>query len=85
MEWLARRSPWHQKRFLNFIILNYNILHNIKSRPAHLGPTLAACFSRFVTYPFATMPTALMIPLLTAAGAASFWLFYRTIGFFDRI
>jgi hypothetical protein len=31
------------------------------------------------------MPTALMIPLLTAAGAASFWLFYRSIDFFNRI
>jgi len=31
------------------------------------------------------MSAALMIPLLTAAGAASFWLFYRAIGFFDRI
>ena len=85
MEWLARRPPWHQKRFSNFIILNYSLIRNAKSRPTHLGPTLAACFPRFIIYPSATMPTALMIPLLTAAGAASFWLFYRAIGFFDRI
>ena len=31
------------------------------------------------------MAPALMIPLLTAAGVAAFWLFYRAIDFFDRI
>ena len=31
------------------------------------------------------MPTALMIPLLTATGVAAFWLFYRSVDFFDRI
>ena len=31
------------------------------------------------------MSAALLLPLLTAAGAASFWLFYRAIDFFDRI
>ena len=31
------------------------------------------------------MPSALMIPLLTAAGLAGFWLFYRSVDFFDRI
>ena len=31
------------------------------------------------------MSAALMIPLLTAAGLAGFWLFYRSVDFFDRI
>jgi len=31
------------------------------------------------------MTAALMIPLLTAAGLAGFWLFYRAVDFFDRI
>jgi len=26
-----------------------------------------------------------MIPLLTAAGLAGFWLFYRSVDYFDRI
>jgi len=26
-----------------------------------------------------------MIPLLTAVGLAGFWLFYRSVDFFDRI
>ncbi len=31
------------------------------------------------------MTPALMIPLLTAVGLAGFWLFYRSVDFFDRI
>lgn len=31
------------------------------------------------------MAPALMIPLLTAAGLAGFWLFYKSIDFFDNI
>ena len=31
------------------------------------------------------MSTALLIPLLTTAGVASFWLFYRAADFFNRI
>jgi hypothetical protein len=33
----------------------------------------------------ALMSAALMIPLLTAAGLAGFWLFYKSIDFFDNI
>jgi hypothetical protein len=31
------------------------------------------------------MSAALMIPLLTGAGLAGFWLFYKSIDFFDNI
>lgn len=31
------------------------------------------------------MAPALMIPLLTAAGCAGFWLFYKSVEFFDHI
>jgi hypothetical protein len=31
------------------------------------------------------MSPPLMISLLTAAGLAGFWLFYRSVNFFDRI
>lgn len=31
------------------------------------------------------MTPALMIPLLTVVGLAGFWLFYRSVDFFDRI
>jgi len=31
------------------------------------------------------MMPILMIPLLTAAGLAGFWLFYRSVDFFDHI
>jgi hypothetical protein len=31
------------------------------------------------------MAAALMIPLLTTAGVACFWLFYRSVDFFDNI
>jgi hypothetical protein len=31
------------------------------------------------------MPTPLMIPLLTAAGLAGFWLFYKSVDFFNEI
>ena len=31
------------------------------------------------------MSTTLMMPLLTAAGLAGFWLFYKSIDFFDNI
>jgi hypothetical protein len=31
------------------------------------------------------MSPALMIPLLTAAGLASFWLFFKSVDFFDNI
>jgi len=31
------------------------------------------------------MMPILMIPLLTAAGLAGFWLFYRSVDFFNRI
>lgn len=31
------------------------------------------------------MPSVLMIPLLTAAGLAGFWLFYKSVDFFDHI
>ena len=31
------------------------------------------------------MTPALMIPLLTAAGLAGFWLFYKSVDFFDHI
>ena len=31
------------------------------------------------------MAPVLMIPLLTATGLASFWLFYKSIDFFDKI
>jgi hypothetical protein len=31
------------------------------------------------------MSAALLIPLLTATGVAGFWLFYRSVDFFDRI
>jgi hypothetical protein len=31
------------------------------------------------------MTPALMIPLLTAAGLAGFWLFYKSVDFFDNI
>ena len=31
------------------------------------------------------MSAALMIPLLTASGLAGFWLFYKSIDFFDNI
>jgi hypothetical protein len=33
----------------------------------------------------ALMPPALMIPLLTLAGLAGFWLFYKSVDFFDHI
>ena len=33
----------------------------------------------------AAMPSLLMIPLLTAAGLAGFWLFYKSVDFFDHI
>ena len=36
-------------------------------------------------FPLVCMAPALMIPLLTAAGLAGFWLFYRSVDFFDRI
>lgn len=31
------------------------------------------------------MSAAIMIPLLTASGLAGFWLFYKSIHFFDNI
>lgn len=31
------------------------------------------------------MAPALMISLLTAAGLAGFWLFYKSVDFFERI
>ena len=31
------------------------------------------------------MSPVLMIPLLTAAGLAGFWLFYKSVDFFDHI
>ena len=31
------------------------------------------------------MTSAMMIPLLTAAGLAGFWLFYKSVNFFDHI
>jgi len=31
------------------------------------------------------MNPLLMIPLLTAAGLAGFWLFYKSVDFFDKI
>ena len=31
------------------------------------------------------MTPILMIPLLTAAGLAGFWLFYKSVDFFDHI
>ena len=31
------------------------------------------------------MPAAALITLLTAAGASFFWLFYKSIGFFENI
>ena len=31
------------------------------------------------------MMPILMIPLLTAAGLTGFWLFYRSVDFFDHI
>lgn len=31
------------------------------------------------------MAPALMIPLLTAAGLAGFWLFYKSVEYFDHI
>ena len=31
------------------------------------------------------MPTALLIPLLTATGLAGFWIFYKAVEIFDNI
>ncbi|PJJ60442.1 hypothetical protein CLV45_1869 [Hymenobacter chitinivorans DSM 11115] len=31
------------------------------------------------------MPAALLIPVLTAAGLAGFWLFYKSVDFFDHL
>ena len=31
------------------------------------------------------MSAALLIPLLTATGLAGFWLFYKSVDFFDHI
>ncbi|MGY3089851.1 hypothetical protein ACVWYF_002899 [Hymenobacter sp. UYAg731] len=31
------------------------------------------------------MNPLLMVPLLSALGLAAFWLFYRSVDFFDRI
>ncbi len=41
-------------------------------------------FSPFF-FPISLMTPALMIPLLTAAGLAGFWLFYKSVDFFDNI
>ena len=55
-------------------------------------PTGAApcpCRTAFTLNPIPStpilMPVALMIPLLTVVGLAGFWLFYRSVDFFDRI
>ena len=45
---------------------------------------LSALHSSNLLFCPAMSPT-LMIPLLTAAGLAGFWLFYKSVDFFDKI
>ena len=53
------------------------------------GATRArACYSWDAPQVLHLLPafmTALMIPLLTGAGLAGFWLFYKSVDFFDHI
>jgi hypothetical protein len=45
----------------------------------------AADGSAIFSSSFFLMPTILITPLLTAAGLAGFWLFRRSVDFFDHI
>jgi len=85
MEWSARHPPRLENQFYNFIILVFRALYHIRQQLPALRPHVGSLLFRLATYPFMLMSAALLTPLLLAAGAASFWLFYRAIGFFDRI
>jgi len=49
-----------------------------------LAPPESGAFRYLLFTPLAMNPL-LMIPLLTATGLASFWLFYKSVDFFDNI
>ncbi len=48
------------------------------------APGTAGVAGRSFLSPF-SMSAALLVPLLTAAGCAGFWLFFRSVDFFERI
>ena len=54
---------------------------------ALLGPGFALGLAHPIIHPFLSkiMAAALMIPVLYVAGLGAFWLFYKSVDFFDNI
>jgi hypothetical protein len=52
-----------------------------------LGPGFALGLAYPINHPFllTLMAAALMIPVLYVAGLGAFWLFYKSVDFFDNI
>ena len=48
-----------------------------------MGPDWRRASGNLTKYP--PMHPLLLIPLLTATGLTGFWLFYKSVGFFDHI
>ena len=78
--------------FLNFKALASNALSATARVRLAVGAALASRLARpteagrSLVLPISSpMAPALMIPLLTATGLAGFWLFYKSIHFFDNI
>jgi hypothetical protein len=69
-------------------LVDYQSIARPKRKGAAVGPVRC---KRVGSLPFSSpkpnldMSPALMIPLLTAAGLASFWLFFKSVDFFDKI
>ena len=83
----AARRPPVRPRLAKPLPLKFKVLLEIVLSPARLGALLATGRGpRFgVRLNSIRMTPILMIPLLTAVGLAGFWLFYRSVDFFDRI